>query len=253
MSSIFRAAEGTYERHPVENDFHRVTLRAKGGDLRWCNAAGVSWLLRWVGPGATAHVYCARTGSDCPYGERDVEVLADGSGRVTGVRFGDLYSRTGGLEQRAPRAEAFLASKDLEWDALTPLGLEALEAFLAASEHYQVCSRWSCSAVTETIVLHTVACQVSGSPHEGRLLQPEKPVHLWFASGGIAMRNHLCPELLGCSRHHARVRPGALRPRARSWTPSGPPTRPGQTNGGPPRPQSTGLISATQPATPPSP
>jgi hypothetical protein len=138
------AAEGVYERRPVENDWHRVTLRATeagGTQLRWSNAAGVSWSVQWTGPSKTPGVYCAVFGTECPYGTEAVEVLTDRGGQgVTGVRWnGEMYTRVGPLK-RQPEAVAFLASKGLDKEALSPLGLEALEAFLVTTAHYQV--RW---------------------------------------------------------------------------------------------------------------
>ncbi|MCB9611357.1 MAG: hypothetical protein H6722_02775 [Sandaracinus sp.] len=39
------ALEGAYERRPVENGYHEVTVRVAGGVATWRNAAGASWAL----------------------------------------------------------------------------------------------------------------------------------------------------------------------------------------------------------------
>jgi len=66
------ALVGTYERRPVENDWHRgrITIDRRDGAgnptaLRWTNAAGRSWVLTPQPPGRALH-----TGPDNPYHER---------------------------------------------------------------------------------------------------------------------------------------------------------------------------------------
>lgn len=71
---------GDYERRPVQNGWHQVEIVLDNGELRWQNAAGVSWSLRitdgqlWSGP-------------DCPYGEQKLVVLLDASQQVTAIYF----------------------------------------------------------------------------------------------------------------------------------------------------------------------
>ena len=81
---------GGYERQPVGNDWHRVTVALEAGALRWQNAAAVAWDLHLM-QGAL------RTGEDCPYGAQALRVDTTGAGQdlsVTGLWFnGELYTR----------------------------------------------------------------------------------------------------------------------------------------------------------------
>jgi hypothetical protein len=79
---------GDYERLPVANDYHEVTLSVQSTtEARWTNAANVSWSLQ-VRDGALW------TGPDCPYGEVRVGAGLDASGAITSVSFnGEIYTR----------------------------------------------------------------------------------------------------------------------------------------------------------------
>ena len=82
---------GTFQRDPVQNDWHTGTIERDGGKLRWTNLAGVSWSL-------TADLARDRllTGQDNPYfaqGIREFTLIRD-HGDVVGFRFGnETYSR----------------------------------------------------------------------------------------------------------------------------------------------------------------
>jgi hypothetical protein len=82
------AIEGTYQRTPVLNDWHLVTVTAVGPrEARWTNQAGVSWSLS-VREGALF------SGEDCPYGEVRLDVELDGGGQVAALWFGgERYGR----------------------------------------------------------------------------------------------------------------------------------------------------------------
>lgn len=55
--------EGDYVREPVENDWHRVTLKSKGEDVfEWKNAAGTRWKLE-----LDRKTWTLRAGDDNPY------------------------------------------------------------------------------------------------------------------------------------------------------------------------------------------
>lgn len=59
---------GTYERRPVENDWHTVTVERMGSELLWKNAAGVEWSL-------SRDDHELVTGPECPYGVQRVTPL----------------------------------------------------------------------------------------------------------------------------------------------------------------------------------
>ncbi|MCB9586143.1 MAG: hypothetical protein H6718_12140 [Polyangiaceae bacterium] len=84
---------GEYERSPVENGWHSVTLVLENNALFWTNAGGARWSLTWMNGEL-------RTQDDCPYGPQivgvDLEHDSEGTATlpVTGLRFGgELYSR----------------------------------------------------------------------------------------------------------------------------------------------------------------
>jgi hypothetical protein len=59
--------EGAYERRPVENDWHRVTLKRAGtSGLQWKNAAGAQWRLELDRKRGTL-----TAGPNCPYYDRN--------------------------------------------------------------------------------------------------------------------------------------------------------------------------------------
>jgi hypothetical protein len=79
---------GKYENVPVENDWHKVTIETDAiGNLRWKNAAGVSWTLE-LRNGSELWA-----GKDCPYGEMQLEIKKDGAGKVVGLQVGNAILR----------------------------------------------------------------------------------------------------------------------------------------------------------------
>lgn len=80
------ALVGSYQRRPVLNDWHDVTVSDDEGELFWRNAAGVRWPLELRDGG----LY---TGPECPYGVSEVVVESDGE-QVTTLWFtGEAYQR----------------------------------------------------------------------------------------------------------------------------------------------------------------
>ncbi|MFT4624621.1 MAG: hypothetical protein ACI8PZ_003280 [Myxococcota bacterium] len=81
---------GDYERSPVENEWHEVTISVQGASAAtWTNAAGVAWSLAvrdgelWTGP-------------DCPYGEQELVVELGDDGQASVIWFGaEAYGRVG--------------------------------------------------------------------------------------------------------------------------------------------------------------
>lgn len=84
------ALVGDYERRPIENGYHEVSVTLEAGELFWTNRSNVRWRLFWSN-GAL------RTGADCPYGEQTLGVLAsdvDGTVEVDALVFlGENYVR----------------------------------------------------------------------------------------------------------------------------------------------------------------
>lgn len=58
---------GSYERRPVENDWHRVTIALEGNTLTWRNAAGAAWELTWADG-------VLRSVPDSPYGAQTIDI-----------------------------------------------------------------------------------------------------------------------------------------------------------------------------------
>ena len=58
---------GNYERTPIENDWHQVTVTLEGGKVRWSTKAGPSWVLDVA---KLAENGSLSSGSDCPYVSR---------------------------------------------------------------------------------------------------------------------------------------------------------------------------------------
>lgn len=88
---------GSYERQPVENGWHSVTISLESGQLMWRNAADLTWALSWADGKL-------RSSASSPYGERLIEVVpqrdAEGSplpAVQSLVMNGESYRRTGGL------------------------------------------------------------------------------------------------------------------------------------------------------------
>ena len=61
------AVLGSYERRPVENGYHEVTIERRGDAVIWQNAAEVSWSL-------LEREDMLFTGPDCPYGEVEIGI-----------------------------------------------------------------------------------------------------------------------------------------------------------------------------------
>jgi hypothetical protein len=81
------ALAGTYQRQPMENDWHLVTVTVEGESATWTNAAGVAWSL--VVDGGTLY-----SGSECPYGAVAIDVELDSAGAVSALWFGgEAYVR----------------------------------------------------------------------------------------------------------------------------------------------------------------
>tara|TARA_B100001093_G_scaffold454093_1_gene463184 strand:+ start:38 stop:328 length:291 start_codon:yes stop_codon:yes gene_type:complete len=84
---------GIYERQPVENGWHSVTLALEDGQLWWRNAAGAEWRLNFEDG-------ILQTQEDCPYGVVNLQVVlaqddnGDYLNEVTGLIFNnELYRR----------------------------------------------------------------------------------------------------------------------------------------------------------------
>lgn len=76
---------GTFQRDPVQNDWHTGNIERDGRNLRWTNLAGASWSLT-PDPNGDRLV----TGRENPYfskGLRNFEIIRD-HGDVVGFRFG---------------------------------------------------------------------------------------------------------------------------------------------------------------------
>ena len=58
---------GDYERQPVMNGYHEVTIELIEDQLYWRNASGVQWQLLW----RDGELW---TGDDCPYGAQEIGV-----------------------------------------------------------------------------------------------------------------------------------------------------------------------------------
>lgn len=77
---------GQYERDPVENDWHKVTITVTDNALTWTNAANASWSM--VVDGAVL-----KSGADCPYGEMPVPIETK-DGKILSLVFnGEKYKR----------------------------------------------------------------------------------------------------------------------------------------------------------------
>lgn len=77
---------GAFERRPITNAWHRVTVSLQRGELLWSNEAGVSWDLEF----RDGELW---TRDDCPYGAQALGLDGDGS-QVDGLIFqGELYQR----------------------------------------------------------------------------------------------------------------------------------------------------------------
>ena len=78
---------GTYECHKYDgtenkNDWHYVTIKAEGSQLRWSNRAGVSWMLT---PRADGNL---DVGKECPYYKNRhtvCQVVRNSAGSVTSL------------------------------------------------------------------------------------------------------------------------------------------------------------------------
>ena len=78
---------GSYQRVPVENEWHKVNLILRKGQLIWKNIAGVQWNLVLNGG-------VLETDSTCPYGKQMLEVDIDSNGTIKSLWFqGEKYKK----------------------------------------------------------------------------------------------------------------------------------------------------------------
>lgn len=82
---------GGYERRPILNAWHEVSITLANNQLRWNNKAGVSWSLEVRGKELWS-------GADSPYGASKIAVFTnDNSGQVIELRQGgEVLYRVGG-------------------------------------------------------------------------------------------------------------------------------------------------------------
>ena len=88
--SVFPVAKllGSYQRMPVENPWHEVTISLIGGNLKWNNAGGVIWGMEIIG----TELWWA---ADSPYGAQKSFVEIDVNDNVIALRIsGERYLRT---------------------------------------------------------------------------------------------------------------------------------------------------------------
>lgn len=80
---------GSYQRNPVENAFHQVTITLDGGNnLQWNNAAPLTWGMEVIG----SELWWS---ASSPYGAQKLKVEIDANGDVTAIRInGERYVRT---------------------------------------------------------------------------------------------------------------------------------------------------------------
>ena len=76
---------GRYERRPIENDYHEVTIERRGDDLIWQTAGPAFWTLQVI----DGRLF---SGPDCPYGENPVGIVGT-DGRVDRLMFFDTFHR----------------------------------------------------------------------------------------------------------------------------------------------------------------
>ncbi len=73
---------GSYERIPVENTYHEVTIKQRDGRLYWKNAANVEWRLIFRNGKL-------KTGSESPYGEQDILFKLSHDGSLNALVFNE--------------------------------------------------------------------------------------------------------------------------------------------------------------------
>ena len=76
---------GRYERRPIENEYHEVTIERRGDDLVWQTAGTAFWTLQVTG----GRLY---SGPECPYGENPIAIVG-ADGRVDRLMFFEPYHR----------------------------------------------------------------------------------------------------------------------------------------------------------------
>ncbi len=87
--SIFPVAKlvGNYQRTPVQNQWHEVTISLNSGNLRWENAAGVSWGLQIIGTELWST-------AESTYGVQKLSVQIDENENVTAIyNSNEIYVR----------------------------------------------------------------------------------------------------------------------------------------------------------------
>lgn len=72
---------GTYQRKPVQNAWHNVTISLNGGNLRWNNSAPLSWGLEIIG----TELWSLPEG---PYGAQRLRVQLDANDDVVSINIG---------------------------------------------------------------------------------------------------------------------------------------------------------------------
>jgi hypothetical protein len=78
--------ESDYERRPVTNDWHRVTVQVVDRELEWSNAADVAWSMEFRDGTLWTMI-------DCPYGVQELVLDSDEQG-ISGIWFlSELYQR----------------------------------------------------------------------------------------------------------------------------------------------------------------
>ena len=111
---------GTYQRNPYENNYHDVTITLVDGNLRWTNAAGVSWGLEVIGEKLW------RT-AQSPYGAEALRVDIDTEGNVTAlVNSAEPYLRI------TPSAKVMTANLKTNLTSQVPLSPHHSPRFLKA-------------------------------------------------------------------------------------------------------------------------
>ncbi len=76
---------GRYERRPVENEYHEVTVERRDDSLVWQTAGSAFWSLQVT----DGRLY---SGPDCPYGENPIAIVG-ADGRVDRLMFFEPYHR----------------------------------------------------------------------------------------------------------------------------------------------------------------
>jgi hypothetical protein len=130
-----RGVLGAYERTPVENPWHKGVVSWVRGVAQWTNEAGVSWSFTLGG----ADGLVGATDDRCPYAGEPMEFERDDTGAICRFVFqGEQYERVG----EVPPSDTIMVDDLLKRigaeGELSPLGAQALEAWMTATAAYQV-------------------------------------------------------------------------------------------------------------------